>query len=353
MSAAGAAVTVWPSIPERVAYYQLIAGGITDRLTLLGLVGGLLALSAVARNTRPRWLAPSALVLGVVGAGVNAVLTAPVILTARSLGHEISLSDTSVSSEDPEVIVFGDARLEADLYRPRRSTVPAPAIVVVHGGAWRHGDKGENIGWNHWLADHGALVLDIQYRLAPDANWHQQLADIRAAIDWIRTNADTLNADPERIALLGRSAGGHLALLFAYTADVSDTPISKVVALYAPTDLARLYAEAQATDVRDGVEALIGGPPDVLEAEYRLASPLYQAHTNVPPTLVIHGTWDDLVPADHSQQLAMKLASRGVPAKTLTIPYARHAFDIVGNGPASQLARQPVADFLSLGLGTV
>jgi acetyl esterase/lipase len=343
VSAAGAALVIWPSAPERIAYYQLQAGGMTERLSLVGLVACLLALPAVRRKG---WLGRAALALSVASAGINAILAAPVWVMARSLGYEISLRETSVSSEDPELVTFGSAGLEADLYRPRPTTALKPALVVVHGGAWRHGDKGENVFWNDWLVDRSIVVLDIQYRLAPDATWRQQLADIREAVDWLRQNADPLGVDPARIALMGRSAGGHLALLAAFA---SQPAVSRVIALYAPTDLARLHDESTDSDVRDGVEALIGGPPITRPDDYRAASPLFQATSSAPPTLLIHGTWDELVPADHSLQLVAKLSTLGVRVESLTIPYARHAFDLVGDSPASQLARQAIAAFLPSG----
>src|SRR6202022_3108945 len=100
----------------------------------------------------------------------------------------------------------------------------------------------ENPTWNRWLAERGYLVLDIQYRLAPAAGWREAVGDIGRATTWLRANADDLGVDPGRIALLGRSAGGHLALLAAFTADASDQqPPCCVIAFYAPSDLTRLY----------------------------------------------------------------------------------------------------------------
>src|SRR5258705_13188266 len=123
------------------------------------------------------------------------------------------------------------------------------AIVVVHGGAWRHGDKGENPWSNQWLVERGYLVLDIQYTLAPVADWRVPVKDVQCAVAWLRVHAAELNVDPERVTLLGRSAGGHLALLAAYLPDEANPCAAPggapeaVIAFYAPTDLLQSYAE--------------------------------------------------------------------------------------------------------------
>jgi acetyl esterase/lipase len=221
------------------------------------------------------------------------------------------------------------------------------AIVVVHGGGWRGGDKGENVAWSQWLAtEHGYVVLDIQYRLAPAANWRQQVADVQSAVTWLRSRARELNVDPASVALLGRSAGGHLALLAAYGwDDVASPPPAGVVALYAPSDLARLYTEST-DDLRHALVDVLGCPPSESPERYREASPINLAGPDVPPTLLVHGSWDELVPVEHSERLATALGQAGARVELIRLPMARHAFDVVPESPASQLARGAIATFL-------
>jgi acetyl esterase/lipase len=256
----------------------------------------------------------------------------------------------------PEVVTFrsGDGwHLDADLYRPpaARSSSTVPAIVVVHGGAWQCGDKGENVAWSRWLASRGYLVLDIQYRLAPHASWRDAVGDIRSALDWLRAHASELNLDGDRVVLLGRSAGGHLALLTAYGdifLEERRSPAA-VVALYPATDLARLYADAHGTsagDVRQGLLALLGAAPSAIPDIYAAASPLQLVQPGVPPTLLIHGASDELVPFEQSQLLGHSLEQQGLAVQVLRVPNARHAFDLVSDSPAEQLARSVVLDFL-------
>ena len=363
-AALAAGVSLLPFTPGRLAYYALLAGASTLRLAGLAAIGCALAVPALLRRGRPEQrVAIVALGLGALAAGVSSALVGRVYLTTRRLGLPWSLTaslfgPTTGAGLPPERVTFaaGESwRLDADLYRP----VPpisrgrlTPAVVVVHGGAWQRGDKGENPMWNRWLTERGYLVLDIQYRLAPGAGWREAVQDIRGAIAWLRARADDLGADPNRIALLGRSAGGHLALLAAYANDHEpDQPDpSCVVAFYAPTDVRRLYVEARRTsanDLRAGLRATLGVAPFTGEEAYRLASPLARLHPRVPPTLLVHGAWDSVVPPDHSLRLASALEHVGVPSRFVCVPFARHAFDLVPYGPATMLAREAVFAFLA------
>jgi acetyl esterase/lipase len=315
------------------------------------------------RHTRPRWVSTLAVVLGVGSTVVSGTLVAAVVLKVHSLGLPITpqwLSQAAGERErqqsEPEAVTLslagGDWHIEADLYRPTAAGGPAKrgAIVVVHGGAWRFGDKGENPWSNQWLVEHGYLVLDVRYTLAPVADWRTPVNDVRCAVAWLRAHAPELNVDPEQIALLGRSAGGHLALLAAYLPDESSAcaaSVSAVIAFYAPTDLRQSYAETNAdADLRAGLRALLGGEPPNAEQTYRAASPLEHANATVPRTLLIHGTWDEPVPVEHSRRLAAALAAHGAQVRLVEVPFARHAFDIVPDGLHTVLAHEAIAAFL-------
>jgi acetyl esterase/lipase len=89
-------------------------------------------------------------------------------------------------------------------------------VIVVHGGGWRSGERSDFPSWNAWLADTGYVVFDIDYRLSPPPAWQDAPADVACAVGWVKENAARYGVDPERVALMGRSAGGHLVLLAAY-----------------------------------------------------------------------------------------------------------------------------------------
>src|SRR5262249_50779241 len=147
--------------------------------------------------------------------------------------------------------------------------------VVVHGGSWEHGDSTQLAALNRYLAARGYVVAAINYRLLPDHPFPAGRDDLLAAIGYLKANASAIGLDPERIVLLGRSAGGQLALRVAYTA--GDPAIRGGIGIYPATDLA--YAYANPCDVRllDGravVRAYLGGSPDQIPEAYAAASPI-------------------------------------------------------------------------------
>src|SRR6185369_6322798 len=167
-----------------------------------------------------------------------------------------------------------------------RSSVAGPAVIVIHGGGWSAGDKGEAPLASAWLASQGFTVFDIQYRLAPQPNWQTATGDVKCAIGWIKAHAGgpDFRVDPARVSLLGRSAGGHLALLAALgggdanllpSCSAGDTSVAAVAALYPATDLVWGYEHVANTLVYDAAQKIrdfLGGRPDTVPAAYRAAS---------------------------------------------------------------------------------
>ena len=138
--------------------------------------------------------------------------------------------------------------LALDFYHPVRADArPGPCVIVVHGGGWDSGVRGEIAPFNHWLAHHGYAVAAITYRLAPKFTWPAQRDDILGAIAFLKAHAAALGVDATRLVLLGRSAGGNLAEATAYGAP--DPAIRGVVALYAPADMNFAYAWGREDDV--------------------------------------------------------------------------------------------------------
>jgi acetyl esterase/lipase len=187
------------------------------------------------------------------------------------------------------------------------------------------------------LAHQGYAVAAIAYRFAPVHRFPAQSLDVRSAISLLRLRADELGFDPNAIALLGRSAGGQLALLAAYTQ--SDSAIKGVISFYGPTDLVWGYEHPAARlviDSRGTLTDFIGGTPDK-NLEYRQASPLNYVR-NAPPTLLIHGTRDELVNVRNSRRLASALTRAGKPVTFLELPWATHGCDYFLNGPCGQIS---------------
>lgn len=355
-------VALLPRTPGRLAYYTLVAGAAAPGLALIGLVGATLSALAMLSGARPRRLYSIGLALGSAAMLASCTMIGSVWRIARHQRLQVPLREcllppSATAIAEPEVVTFAAGEgwaLQADLYRPSASlhgSVRLPCLVVVHGGAWCKGDKGENTDWNVFLASRGYVVLDVQYRLAPTVDWRGATADILHAVAWVRARAAELGVDPERVTLLGRSAGGHLALVAAYSSAASgDRRPIPVVAFYAPTDLQRLYEGVRggpAAEIQDGLRAVLGGAPADRPSEYHAASPVHLAQANAPATLLIHGAWDRAVPAGQSKDLARRLAHADVPVRLLLLPFARHSFDQVPYGLATQVARVAVERFLA------
>jgi acetyl esterase/lipase len=230
---------------------------------------------------------------------------------------------------------------------------PRPAVFVVHGGSWRSGDKGELPHVSAALAAAGYTVLDVRYRLSGEAPWPAGTDDVRCALAAAAARADALGIDPTRFAILGRSAGGQLALDAAWTegeaCGLPVPPLRAVVAFYGVTDLEWAHDHPYRPDVVDGVaatELYLGGPPSAARERYDRASPLFRARADRPPTLLVHGLWETCVRPENSTRLEAALTQRGAPVRALYIPFAEHGFDVRPGGLGEQLARGVLIDFL-------
>jgi acetyl esterase/lipase len=234
---------------------------------------------------------------------------------------------------------------------------------VVHGGFWSAGQRGEAPLASRRLAELGLTVFDVEYRLAPQPNWQSAIGDVKCAIDWVKRHAASAdwNVDPGKLALLGRSAGGHLALMAAYTpadpalppsCEAGDTSVEAVVALHAPTDLSFGYQHPpnlRAADSPARIRAFLGGPPETTGDRYRALSPVERVTAAAPRTLLAQGGRDQFVGPAHLDLLAARLAAAGVPHETLAIPCAQHAFDFVVGGFSSQILEAMLLPFLGAG----
>ncbi|WP_287128655.1 alpha/beta hydrolase [Candidatus Cyanaurora vandensis] len=239
--------------------------------------------------------------------------------------------------------------LRLNLYQPPRPGT-YPTVVVIYGGAWQRGGPAQNPELSRYLAARGYVVVAIDYRHAPAHRFPAQIEDVRLALAHIRTQADRYEVDPGRIALLGRSAGAHLAMLAGFDAVV---PVQAVVSYYGPIDLTEGYNDPPNPDPinsRATLEAFLGGKPDQLPELYRRASPANYVTRPLPPTLLVYGGRDHIVELRFAQRLYERLQATGTTAVLLDIPWAEHAFDEVFAGPSNQLALYHTERFLAWAL---
>lgn len=238
--------------------------------------------------------------------------------------------------------------LEFDLYATEKPG--APVVVVVHGGGWDSGDRTQMADFNHWLAGEGYNVAAISYRLAPRYPWPAQREDTLQAIDWLKSNAAELRIDATRLILMGRSAGAQIAAAVAYGAP--DPAVRGVVGLYGVYDMSFVWSISRPDDVLNSTKLmdqfLGGAPTPANQAAYDSASAQSLVRAGqTPPTLLMHGTVDNLCWVKHSQRLAERLAAADVPHAYVELPWAVHAFDYNLAGPGGQLTTYAVREFLA------
>jgi acetyl esterase/lipase len=382
-------VAMWIVVPAAHTFLWLVAVGASEWslwFGALGLVGALLGLIPLKRGRS--WQGIVAVVLGLLAVAFACYppLVAHKVAKANDVHLSLSrylLGSRIKQSASPQIFTFstsGGQALQLDFYAPASevaatmSSPSRPAIIVVHGGSWNGGARGDFPQWNRWLAAQGYAVFDVDYRLAPQPNWQTATSDVCCAVRWVKRHAPQLNIDAQRIALLGRSAGAHLALLAAYAHDdqsfVTTCPNSEdddaldhkvvadvqaVVAFYTPTDLRWAYDNPANERVIDGPATLrrfTGGTPQTAPSIYDSASPVTYVNSNAPPTLLIHGGRDQLVRRENMERLARVLDEANAPHESLLIPYAQHGFDYNFNGWGAQIVQPVMLRFLRAHLGS-
>lgn len=228
------------------------------------------------------------------------------------------MNDHIVVERDVEYGRGGGISLTLDLFRPARMDAPAPALLFVHGGGWKGKGKGFYDYWCARYAGMGYVCATIEYRTSNEAIYPAAVQDVNCAVRWMRANATHYNVDPYHVALIGQSAGAHLALMAAYADDgifqsdcVAGGPGPKVQAVvnyYGPVDLMLrpMYA-------MDFVQAFLGATFSEAPERYKHASPVEHVSRDDPPTLIVHGTIDGLVRIAQGDILAEALEAAGVP----------------------------------------
>jgi acetyl esterase/lipase len=283
----------------------------------------------------------------------------------------------------------GDRQLLADVYSPPDGVAPSGlGFIYLHGGGYSAFDKGGPTElWFRHLAAQGHVVMDMAYRLIPEATVPEMQGDVKRAVAWLKRNAEDYGVNPDHIVLGGGSAGSHLALLAAYAPDHPlftpedvrgvDLSVRGVVGYYNAGDyrleswpnvkktalqravtglltglFGRLVGSEIAVDDKGNWDPKLffGGSPDEWPELYRQVSPIVHVGPESPPTLQIVGEHDVYGGARSAAALHAKLQAVGVPVIKLQIPRTDHAFDLVlpEVSSAAQTAMYDVDRFLAL-----
>lgn len=221
-----------------------------------------------------------------------------------------------------------------DLYLPDdKFPAPFPLIVWIHGGGWEQGNKNDTpaVGAIYF----GYAVASMNYRLSHQAIFPAQIQDCRAAIRWLRANANKYKINPDRIGVWGASAGGHLSALLGTSGahdkpewDTSDPPafscdVQAVCDWYGPTDLEQLWNSSMSTHrwdkQKNPLSRLFGGPVPEKSILASTANPIPYITPKAPPFLIMHGDRDTLVPLSQSQLLQDALKKAGVETDLIVV----------------------------------
>jgi acetyl esterase/lipase len=231
-------------------------------------------------------------------------------------------------------------------------TKKSPCVIVIHGGSWSEGDSKQLPDLNSYLANRGYNVASINYRLAPEYRSPAPIEDTKDAIHYLTENSAKLNIDTNNFILLGRSAGGQIALVAAYS--FQDPKIKGVISYYAPADMvwgAKIKGNPWVLDIDKVFANYLGGSFDEFPKKYYESSSCEYVNANSTPTLIIHGGIDAMVSFHHSELLQKKLNENHVKNYFLDLPNATHGCDYNINGPSGQLSTFAVERFIASVVG--
>ena len=257
------------------------------------------------------------------------------ILFAALLTVAQALPEGSKALKDLPYVTGGHARQKLDLYLPAEPK--GPLLVYIHGGAWWGGSK-EGV-FHLDLLDQGYAIASVEYRFSQDAVFPAQIQDCKAAVRWLRAHASDYGYDPERIAVCGDSAGGHLTALMATTGDTGEFDVgenldqSSAIACgidyYGPTDFVTWQPASEDPMIQRGgkgscLEQLFGGPTDEKLDLAKRASPVTWVTKEDAPLLILHGTGDPLVKVRQSELLVEDYKKAGIEVELDVIDGAGH-----------------------------
>jgi acetyl esterase/lipase len=269
---------------------------------------------------------------------------------AHAQRPQAKVPDGTKVLRDLEYVKGGHERQRLDLYLPEKADRPLPLIVWIHGGAWLAGNK-DGGGPPLPYAGKGYAVASINYRLSQHAKFPAQIEDCKAAIRWLRANAKKYQLDPDRFAVWGASAGGHLVALLGTSGDVKDlegdggnleqsSRVQAVVDWFGPTDMTKMGGRHDAPESPES--KLLGGPVQDNKDKAARANPITYVSKDDPPFLIMHGDEDKTVPFSQSELLAEALKNAGVEVTLTRIEGAGHG----GREFSSEANRKIIAEFL-------
>lgn len=246
--------------------------------------------------------------------------------------------------KDIDYVGTGNPRQKLDLLVAKdRATKRRPLVVFIHGGGWLAGSKSDGLGVMQAIASGGDYVAaSINYRLTQEAPWPAQIFDCKAAIRYLRGNAAKYGIDPDRIGVMGMSAGGHLVSVLGTSGDVTSlegdlgsftkqsSRVQCVVNFFGPANFLTFYGpDTTTTTLRDAkmIGPLLGKEEEEVLVNAKSASPVTWITKDDAPFFTAHGTKDNLVPYAQAEEINASLAKVGVETHLIEMTGAGHGFD--------------------------
>ena len=243
--------------------------------------------------------------------------------------NDVTVSTTVTAKVMLNVSYGADPLQNMDVYLPSfRSTATTKVMILIHGGSWSSGDKADVSQYvdtfKRRLPDYA--IFNINYRLATSSStlFPTQENDIKTAVQFILDQSNA-NLVSNKVAILGVSAGGHLALLQAYK-NIPQIKAKAVVSFFGPTDLTDMYNNPANPLIPTGLVQVIGKTPTQDPLIYSNSSPINFVTDNVPPTLLLQGGKDDLVKTSQATSLQTKLLIAGVSNQYIFYPNEGHGW---------------------------
>lgn len=279
-----------------------------------------------------------------------AILALPTVESAIK-GHvspSVAAEDGASAPVIVRTVTYGAHKLPADIYVSRANSTHGahPAVLLIHGGGWSAGSRVEFADVANLLARQGVMAISIDYRLIPAARWPAQGEDVEEAMWWMGENAALLGIDPNRIAVIGGSAGAHLAGWLATSDRRSPTGTpsrpTAVISLWGPWDLTA-SRDTLSQDANNIIDSL------VVNSDRRNASPYFRINANTAPTLMFHGEKDALVPSVQSTSACSAIKAAGASCELVL--FAEEGHDIK-HPENARILMERMAAFLKQRLGS-
>ncbi len=275
--------------------------------------------------------------------GMNVVTIFLFILPILSAKDEINFINLMTFNFEKypstvETFTYNSEGLKFDFLKSQNPSGLSPILISIHGGSWQGGDRKDLQPYDALYSEAGFHVAKLSYHFAPKHAFPKAVEDVCQLIEKLQSNAINLQIDMTKIVLLGRSAGGQIALSVPHYCHFK---IAAIISHYSPTNLIWGYENSKSWQIIDGhkvISAYVGKAFGIDLEPYKSASPALRVNEKFPPTFIVHGENDELVSIKHAHFLHDALQKNGVTSELFVLPWATHGFDYFWNGPSSQAA---------------